>query len=69
MKYRQDGSIDKFKARLVSRGYEQILSIDYDETFSPVVRLTSIRIILALSIHHNLVLHTMDVDTAFLHAT
>ena len=68
VKYRQDGSIDKFKARLVARGYEQILGIDYDETFSPVVRLTSVRIILALSIQHNLILHTMDVDTAFLNA-
>ena len=68
VKYRQDGSIDKFKARLVARGYEQILGVDYDETFSPVVRLTSIRIILALSIQHNLILHTMDVNTAFLNA-
>ena len=68
VKYFQDGSINLFKARLVARGYEQILGIDFDETFSPVVRLTSLRIIFALSIHHNLVIHTMDVETAFLNA-
>ena len=69
VKYRQDGSLEKFKARLVARGYEQILGIDYDETYSPVVRLTSIRIVLALAAHYNLLLHTMDVDTAFLNAS
>jgi len=68
IKYHQDGSINVYKARLVARGYEQILGIDYDETFSPVVRLTSLRIIFALSVGYNLIIHTMDVDTAFLNA-
>jgi len=68
IKYSQDGSINLFKARLVARGYEQILGVDYDETFSPVVRLTSLRIVFALSIHYNLLIHTMDVETAFLNA-
>jgi len=68
IKYHQDGTINVYKARLVARGYEQILGIDYDETFSPVVRLTSLRILFALSVGYNLIIHTMDVDTAFLNA-
>ena len=46
----KDGSIYKFKAKLVARGHEQTSDVDYDETFSPVVRMTSVLIILTLSI-------------------
>ena len=68
VKYSQDGSISRYKARLVTKEYEQVLGVDYDETFSPVVRLTSLRIIFAIAAQQHLILHTMDADTAFLNA-
>ena len=56
-----------YKARLVARGFTQREGIDYNEIFSPVVKHTSIRIILALVAVHNLELEQMDVKTTFLH--
>ena len=61
-----DGEIDRYKARLVAQGYNQKYGIDYDETFSPVVRFESIRTIIALAAKYGLKLHQMDVKSAFL---
>src|SRR5690606_14460095 len=58
---------EKFKSRLVAKGYSQRKGIDYDEIFSPVVRHTSIRVVLSLVASWNLHLEQMDVKTAFLH--
>ncbi|GKA17886.1 zinc finger, CCHC-type containing protein [Tanacetum coccineum] len=61
-----DGTIDNFKARLVIQGFRQKEGIDYFDTYAPVARITTIRLLLALAAIHNLVIHQMDVKTAFL---
>ena len=62
----EDGQIIRNKARLVAQGYTQIEGIDFGETFAPVARLESIRIMLAFANHHNIKLYQMDVKSAFL---
>ena len=61
-----DGSVERYKARLVAQGYTQKFGTGYDETFSPVVRMESLRALLALSVQFGLQLHQVDVTTAFL---
>ena len=61
-----DGTIDKYKARLVVKGYRQKESLDYFDTYSPVTRITSIRMLIALAAVHDLKIHQMDVKTTFL---
>ena len=66
IKHKADGSIERFKAHLASKGFTQHEGIDYEETFSHVVRFTSIRLILALVTCLDVKLHQMDVKTGFL---
>jgi hypothetical protein len=61
-----DGSIEKYKARFVARGFSQNEGIDYEETFSHVARDTSIRTIIALAAKMKWKLHQMDVKSNFL---
>ncbi|GKA58143.1 zinc finger, CCHC-type containing protein [Tanacetum coccineum] len=61
-----DGTIDKFKARLVIQGFRQKEGIDYFNTYAPVACITTIRLLLALEAIHNLVIYQMDVKTSFL---
>jgi len=67
LKYK-NGTISKYKARLVAKGYEQVYGIDYEETYAPVAKLTSLRLVLAISALLNLDIQQMDVETAFLNA-
>ena len=66
LKHDVDGRVERFKARLVAKGYAQKYGIDYDEIFSPVVRFSSIRFLLAFAVQHDFLIHQMDVETAFL---
>ena len=61
------GNPIKYKARLVARGFCQEYLMDYNETFAPVARISSFRFIIAFVNQFNLLIHHMDVKTAFLH--
>ena len=61
-----DGTIDKYKARLVVKGYRQKEGLNYFDAYSPVTRITSIRMLIALAAVHDLKIHQMDVKTTFL---
>ena len=61
-----DGNVHTYKGRLVAKGFKQIHGIDYDETYSPVAMLKSIRILLAISAYYDYEIWQMDVKTAFL---
>ena len=65
-KYHADGTLDKRKARLVAKGYSQVEGVDYEETFAPTARYTSIRCVLALAAHNKWPIFQMDVKSAFL---
>jgi hypothetical protein len=65
-KLRSDGTIDKYKARLVAKGYTQKEVKYFFDTYSPVARLTTIRVLLSLAASHGMLVHQMDVKTAFL---
>ncbi|WJZ98237.1 hypothetical protein VitviT2T_016777 [Vitis vinifera] len=66
IKCKPNGSIERYKARLVAKGFTQTYGIDYQETFAPVARINSIRILLSLTVHFNWPLHQLDVKNAFL---
>ena len=66
VKHNGEGKVVRFKSRLVAKGYSQRHGIDFEETFSPVVRFSSIRTLLALAMQKDMIVHQMDVVTAFL---
>ena len=66
-KKRSDGTIDRYKARLVANGFKQRYGLDYEDTFSPVVKIATICLVLAISVSKGWGLRQLDVQNAFLH--
>lgn len=66
VKQNPDGSVHKLKARLVAKGFHQQLGFDYNETFSPVVKPVTIRVMLTLAVTNNWCLRQLDINNAFL---
>ena len=66
LKRNSNGSVQRYKARLVIKGYSQVAGVDYNETYSPVVRYASVRYLMSLAVQNNLKITQMDAVTAFL---
>ena len=67
IKLRSDGTLDRYKARLVALGNREEYGVDYEETFSLVAKMTTVRTIIAIAASQGWPLHQMDVKNAFLH--
>jgi hypothetical protein len=65
--HKADGSVEPYKARLVAKGFTQTYGIDYEETFAPVAKMNSIRVLLSIAANLDWPLHQFDVKNAFLH--
>ena len=66
-KYKPDGSVERHKARLVIRGFEQVKDKDYKHTSSPIAKLTTVRLFIATATAFQWPLHQLDINNAFLH--
>jgi hypothetical protein len=67
VKQNPEGKVERYKARLVARGFSQTYGIDYDETFAPVAKMNTVRILVSCAANFGWKLHQLDVKNAFLH--
>jgi hypothetical protein len=67
LKQKPDGSIDCYKARLVAKGFDQRCGLDYIEMFSPVIKPSTVRVVLAIAVHFNWPVRQLDICNTFLH--
>jgi histone deacetylase 1/2 len=68
-KHKADGSVDKFKARLVAQGFTQCYGINYLDTFSPVIKHATVRLVLTLAVSRNWSVRQLDISNAFLYGS
>ena len=66
IKYNTDGSVAKYKARLVAKGFQQIEGVNYFDTFSPVIKPATVRVVLSLAVMNQWIVRQVDVNNAFL---
>lgn len=67
MKQTPEGKVERYKARLVAKSYSQTYEIDYDETFVPVAKMSTVRMLISCAANFGWPLHQLDVKNAFLH--